>query len=63
MRDPAAGCPALWGSAVVAPAGNASDMPGVIRLVAVMLLAASNAASVTWLRDAIPPSESPALTV
>ena len=46
-----------------APAGRASFMPGVIRLVTVMLLAASNAPSVTLVRDAIPPSESPALTV
>ena len=48
---------------VAAPAGNASFVPGVIRLLTVMLLAASNAARRTWLRLAIALSESPALTV
>src|SRR5262245_43472463 len=46
-----------------APAGSVSFMPGVIKLLAVMLLAASSAESETRLRAAIELNESPALTV
>jgi hypothetical protein len=63
IRDPGAGDASPCGCAGLAPAGSDKVMPGMIKLVAVMLLAASKAASVTPLRAAILLNESPARTV